>query len=284
MSGIAAVVFAVVMIGLIVAVRRQHDDDGATSTAGRWWLLGGGVAMPVIVIAVVLLATVFSMSALSNDVDDTDLTIEVIGHRWWWEVRYPDGEVVTANEIHIPANRRVGLKLRSADVIHSFWVPSLAGKMDLIPERENTLVIEAGSSGRFAGHCAEFCGIQHANMRLTVVAHDDDGFADWLASQRRPAAMPATDPARRGREVFTRVDCGGCHTIAGTDALGTEGPDLTHLASRSTIGAGVTDMTVPDLRAWVTDPHAIKDGVLMPALDLEPDEIDALVAYLAGLR
>lgn len=282
---LGAVAFVVVVIALVVGLRRRPADDADErgSASGRW-LIGGGVVMPSVLIVVVLVATVASMRDVAGAPSDDAVAIEIVGHQWWWEVRYPDHGVVTANEVHIPAGRDVVLDLRSADVIHSFWVPELAGKMDLLPERSNTLVIDADRPGRYEGVCAEFCGIQHANMGLVVVAHDEQGFAGWLGEQRRRAVEPTDDLSRRGEQLFVTEGCAICHTVAGTEADGRDGPDLTHAASRETIAAGTRDNTAPNLREWISDPHAIKDGVLMPAVQLDPDELDALVAYVSGLR
>lgn len=283
--GLGAVAFVVVAVGLGIGLVRRPADDGdvARPAAGRW-LIGGGVVLPTVLIVVVLVATVASMRAVSSEPSDDAVRIEVTGHQWWWEVRYPDDGVVTANEVHIPAGRDVVLELRSADVIHSFWVPALAGKMDLLPERSNTLVIDADRPGRYEGVCAEFCGIQHANMKLVVVAHDEPGFAGWLDAQRQPAVEPVGALETRGEQVFVDRGCAGCHRVGGTDAAGDDGPDLTHVASRAAIAAGTLDNTLPDLREWILDPHAIKEGVLMPAVQLDPDELDALVAYVGALR
>lgn len=298
MVGLGGAAFAVVFVGLLVGLRRNRtpdvDDDArrsapdlrrATDTgAGRRWLLTGGVALPVVLVSVVLVVTVTTLRASADRSEDAALTVDVIGHRWWWEVRYPDHDIVTANEVHVPAGRTVELRLRSADVIHSFWVPALAGKLDLLPERTNTLWLDATEPGRYQGHCAEFCGVQHANMGLVVVAHDASGFDAWVLGQRAPSSDPLTDGARRGAELFVTEGCARCHAVRGTPAVGDLGPDLTHLGSRDSIGAGVLDNTLPDLRAWITDPHSVKDGVLMPDLQIDGDDVDALLEYLEGLR
>lgn len=289
MVGLGGIAFVVVVVALVVGLRRRptEESDHRPSAGGRW-LIGGGVVMPAVLITIVLIATIVSMRAVSSAPSDDAVRIDVVGHQWWWEVRYPDEQVVTANEVHIPAGRDVVLELRSADVIHSFWVPALAGKMDLLPERTNTLVIDADRPGRYEGVCAEFCGIQHANMQLVVVAHDEVEFAAWLDDQRRTAAVPTDDLAARGEEVFVSAGCAGCHRIGGSDGADAEpetiGPDLTHVAGRESLAAGALDNTFSNLRDWILDPHAIKDGVLMPAAELDPDELDALAAYLGGLR
>jgi cytochrome c oxidase subunit II len=185
--------------------------------------------------------------------------------------------------VHIPADTTVEIILQSADVIHSLWVPALAGKLDLLPERANRLVVDA-EPGTYEGRCAEFCGTSHANMDFLLIAHEGEGFDDWITGQLRPAAAPIGEPAGRGAELFTEVGCASCHTITGTDARGTVGPDLTHFSSRQTILGGAADPTAPDLIEWITDPHSVKPGALMPAAELDDEQIEALVAYLTGLR
>ncbi|NND73640.1 MAG: cytochrome c oxidase subunit II [Ilumatobacter sp.] len=276
---LGAAVFAVVAVALFIGARRNSTTDASTA---RRWMLGGGIVLPSTVVAVVLGATLWAMRSTAEQPPAVE--VEVIGHQWWWEVRYPDHGVVTANEIHIPAGEPVALRLQSADVIHSLWIPELAGKLDLLPERVNTLVIDASSPGEYAGRCAEFCGLQHANMDLVVVAHDAAGFTAWVAEQRTPAADPATAPAQRGLVTFLAHDCASCHTISGASAGGETGPDLTHLMGRSSIAGGLLDTTVPSLREWITDPHDVKPGVLMPAPALTDAEIDDLLAYLETLE
>jgi cytochrome c oxidase subunit 2 len=228
-------------------------------------------------------ATVLAMRELAASDTDPELTVEIIGHQFWWEVRYPDHDVVTANEVHVPARTAVEITLTSADVIHSFWVPAVAGKLDLLPERVNRLVIDA-EPGTYPGRCAEFCGTSHANMDLVFVAHPGDGFDRWVADQSVPAGAASTDTASQGAELFMESGCASCHTISGTDADGRTGPDLTHLASRRSILGGAGDPTRPDLAEWITDPHSVKPGAKMPANELDDAQIDAIVAYLLELR
>lgn len=265
------------------ATRREQPDAQESERAARPWLVAGGVVLPLVTIAIVLVATIDSMRSLEARADADALTIDVIGHQWWWEVRYPDAGVVTANEIHIPAATPVRLRLHSADVVHSFWVPELAGKLDLIPERVNELVIDADRPGEYLGRCAEFCGLQHANMPVLVVAHDDAGFRSWLQEQADAAPEP-DGAAAEGLTAFLDGGCAACHTISGTSADGERGPDLTHVASRAFIAGGLLEPVGPDLRTWITDPHAVKPGVLMPDPELTPAEIDRIVAYLETLR
>jgi cytochrome c oxidase subunit 2 len=211
----------------------------------------------------------------------------VVGHQWWWEIRYPGLGIVTANELHVPVSepakrRPTFLKLESVDVAHSFWVPQLAGKTDLIPNRTNHMWIEPKQPGTYLGNCAEYCGTQHARMLLRVIVHPPGEFEQWVATQRRP---PVEDSqTRAGREVFFSTSCVNCHTINGTQARGTFGPDLTHLMSRDTLAAGAAPNTPERLRAWVRDPQTLKEGCLMPNMQLADTELDHLVTYLLSLK
>jgi cytochrome c oxidase subunit 2 len=213
--------------------------------------------------------------------DATD--IEVIGWMWWWEVRYPRLGIVSANEVHIPVGRPVRLTVSTADVIHSFWVPRLHGKLDLVPGRANTLRLDATEPGVYRGQCAEYCGLQHTRMGITVVAHDADSYATWTANEQAPAATPVDSLAARGAGVF-EVACAACHTVRGTLATGARGPDLTHLASRRAIGAGTLPNTREHLMAWVADAQRVKPGNAMPTMHLRDDDLRAVVAYLETLR
>ncbi len=292
--GTAVMVLVVVL--LVGALRRGHrrarHEPGATETGPddpqgtgvRPWLVGGGVVLPTAGVVIVLVATIFAMRATADAAPDDALVVHVTGHQWWWEVSYADAEVVTANEVHIPAGEPVTLVLRSSDVIHSFWVPELAGKLDALPDHENRLVVEADDAGTYEGACAEFCGLQHANMAITVVAHSPEGFDAWLAEQSRPAAEPVSADADAGLEVFRSADCARCHTVRGTDADGERGPDLTHVASRRAIAGGALRLDADGLTRWLTDPHEVKEGTSMPDPELGEAEVEALVAYLEGLR
>jgi cytochrome c oxidase subunit 2 len=216
------------------------------------------------------------------------VSIEVTGHRWWWEVRYagaqPEEIFTTANEIHVPVGRPVTLRLRTADVIHSFWIPQLAGKLDLIPGQTNALTFQADSAGAYWGHCAEYCGLQHAGMMMSVVADSPAAYARWLEGQRRPAATPSDGDAAAGAQVFATTGGPVCHAVRGTDAGGAIGPDLTHLASRRLIAAGLLPNTPGTLVGWIADPQAFKPGVVMPRAPLTADQIRQVVAYLQTLR
>jgi cytochrome c oxidase subunit II len=284
-AAVFIVVTGLLVIGLFRRPRAAESQVGERmpNRFGRW-MIAGGVVLPLIVLVVVLGATLRAMRFVPNTAPPEALVIEIIGHQWWWEVRYPTEGITTANELHIPVGRPIALQLTSADVIHSFWVPRLAGKLDLLPDGTNTLVFQADVSGEHHTQCAEFCGLQHAHMELRVVAEPQERFASWVAARARPAADPTGATAQLGREVFLASDCAECHAIQGTPAEATRGPDLTHLASRPTIGAGVMPNTPENIADWGADPHAIKRGVKMPAADLAEEELEAVVAYLNGLE
>ncbi|HEX2192268.1 MAG TPA: cytochrome c oxidase subunit II [Acidimicrobiales bacterium] len=295
MLGLGVAVFVIFAVILVLGLFRRRPAEVGEGGAGKppgeepnrfhAWMVGGGVAVPLIVIAVVFAATVHAMREVDTTAPAGSLVVEVVGHQWWWEVRYPAGGVTTANELHIPVGRPVALRLSSVDVIHSFWVPELGGKMDMLPDKTNTLVLEADEPGEHVSRCAEFCGLQHTLMGMVVVAEPRERFDAWLATRRQPAAEPGDAQARQGREVFLGAGaCGSCHTVRGTPAAGTVGPDLTHLADRPTLGAAPLPNTAGNRARWVADPHAVKRGVAMPATRLSPEDLDAVLAYLGFLR
>jgi cytochrome c oxidase subunit 2 len=215
-------------------------------------------------------------------------TIEIVGHQWWWEIKYGDPDpsrvVVDANELHIPAGQPVQVRLSSHDVIHSFWVPNIIGKRDLIPGYTSSLFLNADRAGTYRAQCAEFCGAEHAKMALTVIVHSPADFARWLAASRAPAAEPNDSSARQGEQVFLASACSSCHSIAGTPAFATVGPNLTHLASRHTIGAGTLLNTRGNLAGWVVDPQTLKPGVRMPSNAIAPKDLRNLIDYLETLK
>jgi cytochrome c oxidase subunit 2 len=284
--GVAVFVVVVVLLALGLFRRRPavepRPNEQARTRFGRW-IIVGGVIMPVVILIVVLVATLQTMRGMPTTAPPDALVVEVVGHQWWWEVHYPDEQITTANELHIPVGRPVALRLISEDVIHSFWVPRLAGKIDLLPDGATTLVLEADEPGEHHSECAEFCGLQHANMGLTVVAEPEQRFAAWVADRQQPPAKPI-GTARRGRDIFLASECSSCHAIEGTIADATVGPDLTHVASRPTLGAGLLPNTTRSLADWVADPRRIKPGVKMPPADLTDQELEALLAYLSGLK
>ncbi len=282
-SGVLIVVL-VVLIGAIARGGRRGDDElNASAGAGRRLVILGGVVMPILVLTVVFVIATVDLGALSADAA-TGTEIHVTGKQWWWEVVYPGTDVVTANEIHVPVGERIRFTLDSADVIHSFWVPQAGAKRDMIPGHTNELTLSFDRPGTFRGICSEFCGLQHAKMQFLVVAQPRDEFEAWLQEQAKPALEPKTPEETHGRDLFTGGSCAGCHDIRGVSDADTTGPDLTHLASRSTIAAATLDLDHQNLIAWVDDPATLKPGVLMPAAGLDHEQLDDLVAYLESLR
>jgi cytochrome c oxidase subunit 2 len=266
---------------------------------GERWIQLGGFALPALVFGVVFFAALRTLARFPMDpaADRSGVVcapggkaqIEVVGHRWWWEVRYRLGDstdhFTTANEIHLPVGVPIDLDLRSADVIHSFWVPRLHGKVDLVPGHRNQIRLEASRAGVFPGSCAEFCGLQHAHMRMLVIAEPPARFEAWLAAQRLPSRPAASDETRRGETLFATGPCAACHTVRGTPARASLGPDLTHLASRSTLAAGSLPNDIATLHAWVVDAPALKPGTQMPPLGMfSGGDLHALVAYLRSLE
>ena len=285
---VCAAVFAIVMALLAFAIfcrprePRETSPLDSTSPLGNRFIIVSGIAIPAVILLAILVISVKAQVAL--ELPKTDLTVRVSGHMWWWEVRYPDQGIVIANEIYIPVGEPVRVELVSADVVHSLWVPNLQGKMDLLPDKTNTTWLTADRAGTFQGACAEYCGIQHALMRLVVVALPRDEFDAWLAARRQPPAVEQSDLLRRGREVFFASSCHNCHAIAGTQAVGARGPDLTHLGSRRTLGAGVLPNNRENLSDWITNPQAIKPGNLMPSTRIDPEDLRGLVEYLQSLK
>ncbi len=293
MLTIAALIYVEVLVLLALALFRRSQRDTPMdappnvkppSRNSRLFIVVNGIAIPVLVLLIVFGLNLDTLLALSPAGAQPALTIEVIGHRWWWEVRYPHHNIVTANEIHIPTGTRVELRLSSEDVIHSLWIPELNGKTDLIPGQSNRMMLYTDDAGEYRGACAELCGVQHAFMLFSVVAQPPDEFEQWLTQQQQPAPLPQDEIALRGQQIFLGSACVYCHTINGTGASGVIGPDLTHLASRSHLGAGVIPNTRGNLAGWIVDPQAIKPGNLMPPMYLEGDDLQALLAYLETLH
>lgn len=290
MLGAATVVFAGAVALLAIAwVRRRKP--GLPWFGEREDLSGGLVVLFGIVIPIVVLVALFGAANLyvirTTDAPaarSTALTIEVTGHQWWWEVRYPASGAVTANEIHIPIRTRVNTITRTADVIHSFWVPRLARKIDMTPGHVTSVLLYASRPGAYRGQCAEFCGAQHTNMALEVIAESPTAFKSWLANMARPALVPRGVVQRSGERLFMNDQCASCHQIRGTQAKATVGPDLTHLATRSTLAAATIPNDPRWLAAWISNPQAIKPGARMPDLGLSHAEVADLAAYLRSLR
>jgi cytochrome c oxidase subunit 2 len=294
MMGGAWIGLGVVVALLLLAWKRRNRRGVGGETqgpkpgekAGWFVVVGAGIVLPI-----VLLSTLFVISDVfvirttqAPAATATKRTILVIGHQWWWEVRYPGTSAVTANEIHIPVRTPVRVEVRTDDVIHSFWVPQLNRKIDAIPGRHNAIELYADAVGRYRGECAEFCGLQHAHMGVYVFADRPHAFRRWLRDQSKPAAPPTAGLASEGRDTFLTGPCSSCHTIRGTSADATVGPDLTHVAGRTTIGALTLRNGGDTLRAWIRDPQHFKPGSDMPSLPLSGSQLDGLVAYLRGLH
>ena len=288
MFWVCALVWGAVAVAAIVAIFRGRRGASSASDAqvGRSVAVAGGIS--VIALLGLLFQSVVTGRALDTLRSPDALRIQVTGNQWWWDVQYdnavPSLRVTTANEIHIPVGKAVRFDLLSTDVIHSLWIPNLQGKIDLVPGRLNELWLRADEAGVYRGQCAEFCGLQHAKMALVVVAEPPDDFERWLMANRAPAPVPATPEQQRGKDVFERGPCAMCHTIAGTSAGGRTGPDLTHVASRSTIGAGTLPNTKGHLAGWIADPQQIKPGNRMPPPGLSGDELQAVLSFLESLK
>lgn len=272
--------------------RRNAAPDVRPETEKR---LGTAIGVATVVSVIGLLALLTISVAVGHTVGTfgtgaaNQLEINVTGHQWWWEVKYPDSRVpskaiTTANEVHIPIHTPVLLRLDTRDVIHSLWIPNLHGKRDLIPGRVNKFVIQADTPGVYRGQCAEFCGLQHAHMALIVVAEDEEKFERWKAHQSEGAPTPLTPEQARGQQVLLGAPCANCHNITGMDASATLGPDLTHFRSRSTLAAGLLQNTRGNLAGWIMNAPAIKPGVQMPPNQISAVELQDLLAYLDTLR
>ncbi|MDQ3662180.1 MAG: cytochrome c oxidase subunit II [Actinomycetota bacterium] len=285
MFWISLAVFAVVVAFLVVAYVRGRREQ-TQPTEARWggpFVVVSGIVAPSLILAGVFVVSLNDMMALSSPPQQPGLTIDVIGHDWWWEARYEESGAVTANEIHIPTGESIQLRLTTDDVIHSFWVPQLQAKTDLISGEVNSMWLQADEPGRYRGQCAEFCGLQHANMIFYVVAEDPAEFEAWLANEAGEADDPSDAAVARGESVFLQSSCAGCHAVRGTEADSDLGPDLTHLAGRETIASGVLENTRSELAQWIIDPQGAKPGAIMPPTELSSAELDALLDYLESL-
>jgi cytochrome c oxidase subunit II len=285
---ITAVIFVAVFTLLVyVTVKfRQRVADAErepTQVYGSTQIELAWTVIPILIVVVLFLATARVIHAI-QDAPKPPAAVEVtvVGHQFWWEFRYPAFAVVTANELHIPVNTPTYLKLLSADTDHNFWIPQLAGKTDLIPNRVNEMWVEPQQTGLFLGQCAQYCGTQHAKMLLRVSVDSSEDFDAWVRAQKQPANQDEKEAA--GRRVFETTSCVNCHAVGGTNGTGRFGPDLTHLMSRRTLAAGAAENTHENLRLWIQNPDAIKPGSLMPAMKLSDPDLDALVRYLETLR
>jgi cytochrome c oxidase subunit II len=297
MLAVCVLVFVAVMAALGLALWRAPRATRATpADVSSLMQAEPGVARSVVaglIVSVVLLvgllaASVFTDRAIARMPLANALHIELTAHQWWWEARYDDPEpsriFMTANELHVPVGRPVIVTLRADDVIHSFWVPSLHGKKDLIPGRESSVSFRADRAGVYRGQCAEYCGYQHANMTLYVMADEPADYEGWAARQREPASTPVDAQQKRGLQLFVGTTCAMCHAIAGTRAQARHAPDLTHVASRMTLAAGTIENNAGSRAAWILDPQRIKPGAKMPPEALAPQDLAAINAFLGSLR
>ena len=283
MFWVCTVVFVLVLVLLALALLRRRRTDHPAPPLGNAFIVALGIVMPAVVLVGFLIANLVVAGAITQE--ESALTVRVTGRQWWWQVEYPGHGIVDANEIRIPAGRPVRLELRSADVIHSFWVPSLAGKMDMTPGIDITnLVIRADAPGTYRGQCAEYCGVQHALMAFHVVALPPEQFDQWVERARQPSAPPTDERLLRGYKAFSDAACGNCHAIRGTAFAGRIGPDLTLLAGRLTLGAGTIANNRGNLEGWISNPQAIKPGNLMPPTYLTTEELHAIADYLETLK
>ncbi|HXV63200.1 MAG TPA: cytochrome c oxidase subunit II [Vicinamibacteria bacterium] len=286
MAGGAVVIWLAVVVLAVYAIHLRPEKH--SQRAANRLIIGGGVALPTVVLAVLLVYALSLMPGLETGPESTRFEIEVSGEQWWWRVRYrlPDGESFElANEIRLPVGERVEIVLSSPDVIHSFWVPSIAGKRDMIPGRTTRLVLEPTRTGTFRGACAEYCGESHAWMAFFVVVMEEDGFEAWLEHQRSPGASRDDPIVTRGRELFLESGCGACHTVRGTRADGVVGPDLTHVGSRVSLAAATLENDVSAFEHWIAFSKDVKPGAQMPRFRMLPaEELAALAAYMESLQ
>jgi cytochrome c oxidase subunit II len=292
------VVSVVVQLGVTIAVflalfrpnRRAFTEVPTGSEPGKVKVVAAFTAVTVLILVVFVVYSVHVSDAMSQlpGPETQPVVVEVVGHQWWWEVRYLHVQAnytfTTANELRIPVGRPVILRAMTRDVIHSFWVPNLHGKIDMVPGRVNTIWFQADEPGEYRGQCAEFCGLQHAKMAFVVVAQPEHEFEAWVDAYRQPAHQPTGPEAIHGQQVFLQTQCSLCHTVRGTTAWGRVGPDLTRLGARRTLAAGTFVNNRGNLAAWLVDPQSLKPGSFMPPTNLAPEDLQALLTYLQGLQ
>ncbi len=281
----AAVYLVVAGMIVFVALRRGGGDvDDRQVMRERIFVAVGGVLIPFFILLFFAFVTVNATAHLRRAAPANAVKLDVVGERWWWRVSYPGLGISTANEIHIPVGQPVHITLTSDNVIHSFWVPQLAGKEDLIPGQTNELAFTANKAGRYRGECAEYCGVEHGRMDFYVIAQPASDFVRWVSLRQQASTIPTSDETAAGERVFMREACAGCHTIRDTPADGTLGPDLTDVGARTTIAAAQLENTPQNMALWISDPQRVKPGNLMPPVPLSKADLDAVVAYLESLR
>jgi len=284
----AVAVFVIVELLLIVALARYRARPGVAGMPkpvhGHTLLEIGWTLAPALILVFIAVPTMRTIFSTAGHAPEGALRVEVIGHQWWWEYRYPTLGLTAANELHLPVGTPVQLEMTSGDVIHSFWIPALGGKRDLLQGRTNRIAFRADSAGEYWGQCAEFCGTSHANMRLRAIVESDSGFQRWVDRQRGGPVTPAQgSPEEKGQQIYRRSACIGCHTLTGLSSAKV-GPDLTHVGSRGTIAGALFPNTTESLHRWIQNAPAQKPGALMPPQNFSAEDLDALVAYLQSLK
>lgn len=283
-----AVLVFVVVEGILLYVlfrfRERPAGERPAAVHGNTKLEVGWTLAPAIILIFIAIPTIRTIFVVDGPPPEDARIVEVVGKQWWWEFRYPEEGVLTANEAAIPVGTTVDFRLRTEDVLHSFWVPRLGGKRDMISGRENRIWLTPDSTGTYLGTCAEFCGIAHALMGFRIHVLEEDEFQEWIERNRAPAESPEEELAARGEEYFLNSACIGCHAVRGTHAVGTVGPDLSNMGSRQTIAAGVLENTPENMARWLRDPQEVKPGNFMPDLNLTDEQVAMLVAYLETLR
>jgi len=281
--GLIFLVVTGIVVYSLMRYRWREGDPDPEQVPGQRTVEIVWTAIPLGIVSLLFFLTIKTM-ALSDPGPAPEPDLVVTGHQWWWEARYPKSGVITANEIHIPTGHAYSVQLEAADVLHEFWVAELARKMTTVPGHPNHIWLEADAPGSYPGSCSEFCGTEHAWMRFTVVAQAPAEFEAWENAQLQPSAPPTTDAARQGGQLFMQMSCVNCHAINGTTAKARVGPDLTHLATRGQIGAGILENTPENLSRWLRDPQAVKPGVEMPNFAFTENQVAVLAAYLETLR
>ncbi|MGB5672991.1 MAG: cytochrome c oxidase subunit II [Gemmatimonadota bacterium] len=283
----AVVVFVLVEGALIVAILRFRERPGGPepkATHGNTLLEISWTLAPAIVLVLIAIPTIKTIWDVDRPARGESLVVEAVGHQWWWEFRYPDLGIVTANELHIPVGQQIDVRLTSADVIHSFWFPRLGGKRDVIPGHETQIWFTADSAGLYLGQCAEFCGLSHALMKMQLVAESPADFEVWVEGQLADAVVTDSVSFAEGTQAFMRGGCIACHKIRGTVAQGVIGPDLTHVGSRRRIAGGILDNTPENMERWIRDSRGVKPGSLMIVPELDDETVSRIVEYLQGLK
>jgi cytochrome c oxidase subunit 2 len=279
----------VIVVGFMIAgLFHRGRATRISERAGEKAVATGAGFTAIILLALIVISSAVAREIYVDQAQADELKVRVTGHQWWWEFQYQNGPadhfVTTANELHIPIGRRVRMEVRSGDVIHSFWVPSLSPKIDAIPDHFNEIVFQADKAGTYRGQCAEFCGLQHAHMGFLAVAETPADFQKWFNHQLEPSPENLSAEEQQGRQVFLSSPCVVCHTVRGTSAFGGLAPDLTHLASRTTIGAGLLSNTPGNLSGWITDSQRVKPGTQMPPIDIASQDMQPLLSYLDALK